>query len=114
MGWVTGPALAGFSSEQNPLAATDQQTKAGPGSTSANGVRSASRSSNPTHLCAGAAADVEGEVELSERPLRVSSLKTQCRLMLWKHLVTKLRDKKQLVASLAVPILILVISWLLR
>jgi|GEM_PF-3736631 len=48
------------------------------------------------------------------RPVRTSSAWLQLKLMLWKHMLTKLRDRAQLAASFLVPLLIFLVMWLFR
>lgn len=86
-----------------------------PGRTSpAEDAKVAGRSLAPP--CEGAArpcARDEGEPRL-HRPVRTSSARLQLKLMLWKHALTKVRDRAQLAASLLVPLLVFFVMWLLR
>ena len=48
------------------------------------------------------------------RPVRTSSAWLQLKLMLWKHMLTKLRDRAQLAASFLIPLLVFLVMWLFR
>jgi hypothetical protein len=68
---------------------------------------------------AGAHAEVASAIaEAGEprlhRPVRTSSAWLQLKLMLWKHALTKVRDRAQLAASMLVPLLVFLVMWLLR
>ena len=50
----------------------------------------------------------------SDRPVRGASGYLQMKLMLWKHMCTKLRDRKNIVSMFCVPVITFLIMWLLR
>ena len=58
--------------------------------------------------------DDEGASSRSDREVRGSSAWLQFKLMMWKHKLTKLRDKSQLATSFVAPAVVFVIMWLFR